>query len=44
MKPVGEPVQSTEGRWIVAKFGVCCRSLDRNATAGFAEFDYFRFT
>ena len=44
MKRIGDAFQATEGKWIGAKVGLCCRSLGPDRPTGFADFDYVRFT
>jgi beta-xylosidase len=41
--PIGPEFQARKGRWIGAKVGLFCINPGREASGGFADFDWFRF-
>jgi beta-xylosidase len=42
-KPVGEPFNARQGRWVGAKIGVFASRVGRGRENGYADFDWFRF-
>jgi beta-xylosidase len=41
-RPIGEPFQAREGRWIGAKIGIFAVADSRNGETGYADYDWFR--
>ncbi len=41
---VGEPFKAAPGKWIGAKLGLFCSSMNKINDSGYADFDWFRIT
>ena len=41
---MGDPFVAKPGRWVGAKLGIFCSSLEKTNDAGYADFDWFRIT